>query len=214
MSSCKYLAKAMNTGLRLNGHAQTGSNRASESKHRCHDGCHPLACFWNLGLQIWKKSAKLNQMCTDKNCRVCKHLETGNLEVLLRKDQTGMYQCSFEKNKHVKSWLAQKKSFSKSYSKAQPGCVIYINLWSACTSNASRKYGERHRKTHSTFCFTECSMDLHEQVSVMSCQFSNVFRPDPLWACSIIFHPAPSHSCSAALQLQFPILECTQSLCS
>lgn len=88
------------------------------------------------------------------------------------------------------------------------------NLWSACTSNASRKYGERHRKTHSTFCFTECSMDLHEQVSVMSCQFSNVFRPGPLWACCIIFHPAPSHSCSAALQLQFPILECTQSLCS
>ena len=210
MSSCKYLAKAMNTGLRLNGHAQTGSNRASESKHRCHDGCHPLACFWNLGLQIRKKSSKLNQMCTDKNCRVCKHLETGNVEVLLRKDQTGMYQCSFEKtNMSSHGWLKkiiQQKLFEST--------ARMCNLWSACTSNASRKYGERHRKTHSTFCFTECSMDLHEQVSVMSCQFSNVFRPGPLWACCIIFHPAPSHSCSAALQLQFPILECTQSLCS
>ena len=115
----------MNTGLRLNGHAQTGSNRASESKHRCHDGCHPLACFWNLWLQIRKKSSKLNQMCTDKNCRVCKHLETGNVEVLLRKDQTGMYQCSFEKKQTCQVMAGSKKSFSKSYSKAQPGCVIY-----------------------------------------------------------------------------------------
>lgn len=36
-----------------------------------------------------------------------------------------VYQCSFEKKQTCQVMAGSKKSFSKSYSKAQPGCVIH-----------------------------------------------------------------------------------------